>query len=101
MGCIFSAGTEKVLRLVRKELDTGRSLKKTVKGCKRLETWAAVQLPEGLSQSPDLNPLKNLRKNLKVDFHICSLFNLTELKLVWKERASCFLYAAVTATVYK
>lgn len=37
-------------------------------------------------QSPNLNPADNLWQDLKMDFHILSPFNLTELELFCNEK---------------
>ena len=37
------------------------------------------------SQSPDLNPIANLRKDLMIAVHRCSPRNLTELEQICKE----------------
>lgn len=48
-----------------------------------------IDVLEWVSQSPDINPRKNLRQDLSTDVHRDSLSNLTEYKLLSKEK-HCF-----------
>ncbi|CDQ63165.1 unnamed protein product [Oncorhynchus mykiss] len=52
---------------------------------KKLQCLAKVFGPLELCQSPDLNPIENLWKELKTAVHKCSPSNLTELELFCKE----------------
>ena len=53
--------------------------------CKRPQIAANVEVLEWPSQSPDLNPIENLRKDLKIAVHRRSPSNLTELDQICKE----------------
>ena len=48
----------------------------------RTRTWKVLEWP---SQSPELNPIENLWKDLKIAVHWCSPSNLTELEQICKE----------------
>ena len=47
-----------------------------------------IHMLEWPGQSPDLNPIENLWKGLKITVHRCSPFNLTELELFCKEEGA-------------
>jgi hypothetical protein len=44
-----------------------------------------LNVPEWPSQSPDLNPIKHLWRDLKIAVQQCSPSNLTELERICKE----------------
>ena len=56
---------------------------------KRMQDWlqdTSLNVLEGPSQSPDLNPIQHLWRDLKISVQRCSPSNLTELKRICREQ---------------
>ena len=102
--CFSSAGTGKMVKIDGKIPNTGPFWKKTWWSLQKTWDWdgdlssnkTMIQnIKQNLQwngskiniecQSPDLNPIENLWKELKTAVHKCSPSNLTELELFCKE----------------
>uniref|UniRef100_A0A674ES87 Tc1-like transposase DDE domain-containing protein n=1 Tax=Salmo trutta TaxID=8032 RepID=A0A674ES87_SALTR len=75
--------------------------KHTAKTTQEWHRYKSLNVLEWLSQSPGLNPIEHLRRDLRIAVQRCSLSNLTELERIWREETPQIQVCQACSVIHK